>query len=221
MLNDINEIESFKKKIFDHLALFRSNVISEKIINRLADELDVSAENLLNEFSDNKKQIIINKVFSDKIISETISQTKENNDKKFEYLRNKILVSERKLILASFYNRRLCFEIESKLENHFCSETNRNILYKLLSYYKNHENMNEDAFYDTLTMEEKENVLDILNKESIPDLQEIDLLVKNIKKWPYDKMIHKLSSKEEKTFDDLQRLSEYKRITTIIKKSKE
>ena len=64
-------------------------------------------------------------------------------------------------------------------------------------------------------------ILDILNKESIPELQEIDLLVKNIKKWPYDKMIHILSSKKEKTFDDLQRLSEYKRETTIIKKNKE
>ena len=81
--------------------------------------------------------------------------------------------------------------------------------------------MNETSFYESLTIEEKENILDILKKESSPDLQEIDLLVNNIKKWPYDKMIHILSSKEEKTFDDLQRLSEYKRVTTTIKKSKE
>lgn len=219
--SNFNQLETFKGNIFNHLTLFKSNVISEKIINRLAADLDVNPDSLLNDFTNNKRQIILNNEFSDKVISETIIETKEKSDKKFEYLRSKIIASERKLLVASFYNRKSCFEIESKLENYFCYEVNRNILYKLLSYYKGHEAMNESVFFESLTNDEKEVMSNIKEKETVPDMTEIDLLIKNIKKWPYDKMIHKLSSKEKKTFEDLQRLSEYKRITTIIKKNKE
>ena len=61
----------------------------------------------------------------------------------------------------------------------------------------------------------------IIETETLPDSKEIRVLVNNIKNWPYDKVINILNNKEEKTPEDLQRITEYKRKITIIKRTKE
>ena len=81
--------------------------------------------------------------------------------------------------------------------------------------------INEEIFMQRLDYIEKETLLDIKNKETMPSNTEIITLVKNIKKWPYDKAINRINNKEEKETDDLIKLSEYKRKTIIINKNKE
>ena len=81
--------------------------------------------------------------------------------------------------------------------------------------------MNKDVFFESLTSSEQEIMSSILSEETMPDSKEIITLINNIKKWPYDKVINILNNKEEKTPEDLQRITEYKRKITIIKKNKE
>ena len=120
-----------------------------------------------------------------------------------------------------YYNKKQCFEIENALESFYYDENNRNILFKILSYYRLHDLMNKDVLFEKLTSYEQEVLQSIIDNESTPDSKEIKILVNNIKNWPYDKVINILNNKEQKTPEDLQRITEYKRKITIIKKNKE
>ena len=81
--------------------------------------------------------------------------------------------------------------------------------------------MNKSILFESLTSQECDVLQDIIDNEVLPDLNEIKILVNNIKNWPYDKVINILNNKDEKTPEDLQRITEYKRKITIIKKNKE
>lgn len=222
-LNNVNSIEEFKNKIFKYLNVFKSNIITEKTVKQLSIDLKVSYENLISDFNNNKNNISIQH-YDEKDLEEVNKIITDQNNKsnsRFIYAQQKYLKSERMLLLAALNDKKNCYEIENLLENHFYNEINRNILYKLLSYYKMYDIMNEEIFIQRLDYIEKETLLDIKNKETMPSNTEIISLVKNIKKWPYDKAINRINNKEEKETDDLIKLSEYKRKTIIINKNKE
>lgn len=222
-LNNVNSIEEFKNKIFKYLNVFKSNIITEKTVKQLSIDLKVSYENLISDFNNNKSNISIQH-YDEKDLEEVNKIITDQNNKsnsRFIYAQQKYLKSERMLLLAALNDKKNCYEIENLLENHFYNEINRNILYKLLSYYKMYDTMNEEIFIQRLDYIEKETLLDIKNKETMPSNTEIISLIKNIKKWPYDKAINRINNKEEKDTDDLIKLSEYKRKTIIINKNKE
>ena len=222
-LNNVNSIEEFKNKIFKYLNVFKSNIITEKTVKQLSIDLKVSYENLISDFNNNKSNISIQH-YDEKDLEEVNKIITDQNNKsnsRFIYAQQKYLKSERMLLLAALNDKKNCYEIENLLENHFYNEINRNILYKLLSYYKMYDTMNEEIFIQRLDYIEKETLLDIKNKETMPSNTEIISLIKNIKKWPYDKAINRINNKEEKDPDDLIKLSEYKRKTIIINKNKE
>ena len=222
-LNNVNSIEEFKNKIFKYLNVFKSNIITEKTVKQLSIDLKVSYENLISDFNNNKSNISIQH-YDEKDLEEVnkiITDQNKKSNSRFIYAQQKYLKSERMLLLAALNDKKNCYEIENLLENHFYNEINRNILYKLLSYYKMYDIINEEIFMQRLDYIEKETLLDIKNKETMPSNTEIITLVKNIKKWPYDKAINRINNKEEKETDDLIKLSEYKRKTIIINKNKE
>ena len=222
-LNNVNSIEEFKNKIFKYLNVFKSNIITEKTVKQLSIDLKVSYENLISDFNNNKSNISIQH-YDEKDLEEVnkiITDQNKKSNSRFVYAQQKYLKSERMLLLAALNDKKNCYEIENLLENHFYNEINRNILYKLLSYYKLYDIINEEIFMQRLDYIEKETLLDIKNKETMPSNTEIISLIKNIKKWPYDKAINRINNKEEKDTDDLIKLSEYKRKTIIINKNKE
>lgn len=219
-LNNINSVEEFKNNVFKHLSIYKSNILIEKIIKKLSIDLNVSVDTLLNDYNKNKELKIVDEHQKTQT-QENIKKTNENENKRFEYSLQKYLTSERRLILAAYNNKKTCFEIESMLENHFYDNINRNILYKILTYYQNYDTMNKEVLFEKLLNEEIEVLNSIIQEEALPTNNEILVLIKNIKAWPYDKVINILNNKTEKTVDDLQRITEYKRKITIIKKNKE
>ena len=219
-LNNINSVEEFKNNVFKHLSIYKSNILIEKIIKKLSIDLNVNVDTLLNDYNKNKELKIVDEHQKTQT-QENIKKTNENENKRFEYSLQKYLTSERRLILAAYNNKKTCFEIESMLENHFYDNINRNILYKILTYYQNYDTMNKEVLFEKLLNEEIEVLNSIIQEEALPTNNEILVLIKNIKAWPYDKVINILNNKTEKTVDDLQRITEYKRKITIIKKSKE
>lgn len=218
--NNLNSIENFKSNIFKHLSLFKSKIIFEKIIKNLSNDLNISSEILLSDYNKNTDLNKINELTkkeNDKIIKDA----NKKGNKRFEYSLKKYSISERKLLLASYNSKKNCFEIENLLENHYFDEINRNLLFKILTFYKTNDIMNHNELQNNLTDSEKDRLKSIIEEENMPNQKEIKVLINNIKMWPYDKVINILNNKEEKTSDDLARIAEYKRQTTIINKNKE
>lgn len=218
--NNLNAIESFKTNIFNHLSIFKSNIINEKIIRMLSNDLNVSIENLLSDYNKNKEVENTNQL-SKQQTEKTIIEINVKGNKRFEYSAQKYSKSERRLLLASYNNKKSCFEIENALENCFYDEINRNILFKILTYYKNNDVMNYNELQRLLNDTENERLKSIIDNEIIPSPKEIKVLINNIKIWPYDKVINILSNKQNKTAEDLELIAEYKRQITIINKNKE
>ena len=200
--------------------MFKSKIIFEKIIKNLSNDLNISSEILLSDYNRNTDLNKINELTkkeNDKIIKEA----NKKGNKRFEYSLKKYSISERKLLLASYNSKKNCFEIENLLENHYFDEINRNLLFKILTFYKTNDIMNHNELQNNLTDSEKDRLKSIIEEENMPNQKEIKVLINNIKMWPYDKVINILNNKEEKTSDDLARIAEYKRQTTIINKNKE
>lgn len=215
-----SSIEQFKNNIFSHLAIFKSNTLVEKVINDLAKDLNVSIENIISDYNKNK-DTKINDIQTKNESKQIISDNIKKGNKRFEFSLKKYMISERKLILACYNNKKSCFEIENMLDNHFYDETNRNILFKILKHYRTYDIINKDVLFTNLTEFEQQTLQSILDTETLPNNKEIKTLINNIKIWPYDKVINMLNNKEEKTPEDLQRITEYKSKITIIKKDKE
>lgn len=219
--SNYNSIENFKSLIFKHLSIFKSNIFNEKILKLLSSDLNVNVETLLNDY--NKISEIDN--YTEPVpeipVEDFGGEQPVNKNKRYEYLLVKYRNSERKLLFACYQNKKNCFEIENSLESFYVEEINRNILFKLLTFYKTHDLMNKEVLFETLTTDEQYTLDSILETETLPDSKEIRVLINNIKNWPYDKVINILNNKDNKTPEDLQRITEYKRKITIIKKNKE
>ena len=237
--SNYNSLEYFKISIFKYLIMFKSNIIKDKILNLLSNDLNIKIDVLSNDYSNyinhnnynNYSNYAGDYGYNEPIPAEPpidyipiddfkpISQNQSN--KRYEYLLIKYRTSERKLLFACYQNKKNCFEIENALDSHYFDEINRNILFKLLTFYRSHDLMNKSILFESLTSQECDVLQDIIDNEVLPDLNEIKILVNNIKNWPYDKVINILNNKDEKTPEDLQRITEYKRKITIIKKNKE
>lgn len=219
--SNYNSIENFKSLVFKHLSIFKSNIFNEKILKLLSSDLNVNVETLLNDY--NKISEIDN--YTEPVpeipVEDFGGEQPVNKNKRYEYLLVKYRNSERKLLFACYQNKKNCFEIENSLESFYVEEINRNILFKLLTFYKTHDLMNKEVLFETLTTDEQYTLDSILDTETLPDSKEIRVLINNIKNWPYDKVINILNNKDNKTPEDLQRITEYKRKITIIKKNKE
>ncbi len=220
--NNYNDLEKFKINIFKHLSLFKSNILTEKVIKALSNDLNVSVESLLNDLNKSKNSVNITEIIennntNDKIIAD--NRSKEN--KRFEYAKQKCLKSERKLIFAAYTNKKDCLEIDNLLECHFVDGVNRDILVELVLYYQQNNLMLDEIFFNKLTEEQKNTLQSILANETLPGSSEIKILVKNVKEWPFKNAINRINKETNKTTDDLERIIEYKKKTTIIKRNKE
>lgn len=236
--NNYNSIDNFKNIIFKHLSMYKSNIFKEKILNLLSKDLNINIENLSLDYNNNYNSNYNNSHdnnytdyagmeppinnFVDEIpVSDIVPINDNPINKRYEYLLIKYRASERKLLYACYHNKKDCFEIENALESHYFDEINRNILFKILTFYRTHDLMNKEVMFSTLSFEEANVLQSVLDSETLPNQKEIITLVNNIKNWPYDKVINILNNKDEKTPEDLKRITEYKRKITIIKKNKE
>ena len=219
--SNYNDLEKFKINIFKHLSLFKSNILVEKILKQLSTDLNVSVENILNDFNKNKDNVNINEVVetnkdNDKVIADI--RAKEN--KKFDYAKQKYLKSERMLILAAYNNKKSCLEIDSLLEHSFVDIIHRDILNTLVLFYQHNEFVSKEKLNEKLSIEQQQVLQSILDKESLPDNSEIKVLIKNVKEWPYINSINRLNNEPVKTPEILERIIEYKKKITIIRRSK-
>ncbi len=217
ILADTTSIEIFKTNIFKHLSLFKSSTLTEKYIKTMADELSVSVISLnsdLNTSSVTRVSELYN-VLEKKSIAKDSSKTIATNKE----LSKKYFRTERYLIRAAFDNKKSCLEIESKLSNNYVDNVHRDILYKLMAFYRNNQTMNMDILENQLTQVENDELKDIISKERIPNETVVEKLINNIvKEWPCVKANEEAKKNDNRTLEDLERTSINKRSYTKITK---
>ena len=86
---------------------------------------------------------------------------------------------------------------------------------------KVNETMNKEKLFEKLTPDLKENIQNILDNESVPGVTELRVLIKNVKEWPYISAINRLNNEPVKTPEILEKIIDYKKRITTIRKSKD
>ncbi len=220
VLTDVNEIESFKNKIFSYLPMFQSNLVVETYIKKMANDIQISYDALISDY----KNVVSTKIDYPQEYNNKNNNSYDNNLNnqpvviKQPKSKKKYLKSERKLIVASYNEQEKCLYIENQLENNFVDKINREILFKIRMYYQKHNQMIDQEFQQALSEDEWRVLREILEDEEIPNGSEIEILINNVKEWPYVKAANQEALSENKTIEGINRLSSYKKAITRIKK---
>lgn len=215
VFDNIREKEVFQNHVYKYLRAFASTLLTDKYLKILSTDLDVSLSMLVNDFQ-NKR------IYPASDIIPPIDIKERSPKKKNHYQREKCFKSECMLLKAALEDKKTCLEIDAKLDNYFYDHLNRDLLYKMMTFYQTHNQMDLSLFAKELTKEEEERCNNVFNRELCPAKEEIIDLINNIKNWPYLKRIETLGMKDEKSTEDLQELVTYKKMTTrIVRKKKE
>ena len=236
-LNDLASAENFKNIVFKYLNLFNSNLIQERFLNKLKDQLNISYDALFDDYQLFKSNHQVDKQVPLK--NQNYNQNDnfnieefpsfdpyENQDQQLykqqsniaSYEKKAYIKSERKLIYAAYMDKVNCLEIDSKLKYAYVLDENRNILYKMLEYYQSREKIIEEEFNKLLTEEELLTLKDILKKEKSFDFDYIEDCIKKVKDYPIFKGIEaEKNNGQKRSLEDLDDLITKKKKITIKK----
>lgn len=177
---DLFSIESFKNEIFKILRAFQSQVLTEKFLDKLSKDLNVSRESLVADY---------------KKIPLKIDKPYKPQEPERKRLISKYLKSEQQLIKYSYENKEYCQRIKNELDIDYVDKDNREILQKMYKYYKTHDQIDKVDFETQLTSTEIQVLDEILNSSAYNDFIQIEILVKNVRKYTKEKQKELLKSK--------------------------
>ena len=227
---NINSKDAFKNIIFKYLMNFNSSLIIDAIINRLSKDLEISADVLLNDFnvfakSNTKLPKQTNqKEYYENIQSEVNDdiqfdfEEKDNQKGKIYYQKLKYINAEKKLLYASYNNKIKCLEIDKKLKYYFVDDINRDIRFKLVSYYQNYEMMKKELLFKEFTNEEINAMEDILKYQKDSNEDDINECINCVLQYPsFSKIVSDSNNGEVKTIDDLNDIIKAKKNISKVK----
>jgi DNA primase len=190
---DLLSVETFKNEIFKILRSFQSQVLTEKFLDKLAVDLNVSRESLVVDFRKLPLQV---------------EQSTPPQEVKRVKLVSKYLKSERQLLRYSLESKDFCLRIKQELDIDHVDKDNREILQKLYNYYRKNEQLNREDFQNQLTRSELLIVEEILNSDAYQDFThiEIERLVGIVKQYNIEKQREVLKGKPK---DDPSVLEKY------------
>lgn len=155
-MNNLNSIEIFKNATFDMMNYFNSSVLNERLIEKLARDLNVSVESLKFDF--NKKPIV------EQIQSELPDISLPVLPPKVKHNKGKFIKASKRLIYIAYYSKDQCHYIKNKLNDHFVDKLHNSLLVQIISFYNKNEKMDE-SFKDSLGKNELNLLNDILTSE--------------------------------------------------------
>ncbi|MDD4001027.1 MAG: DNA primase [Bacilli bacterium] len=207
-VKDINSIENFKEEMFQHLNYYRSNVLSEKFLVRMSEDLQVSLESLQADYSNSAYKIpVIKKPI-------TFPLKKARKHRKTKYIN-----SEKQLIKISYHDKDQCFRIIEAVGIDFVDTKNYSILNIIGEYYQNNDEMNSEDFCTKLTSEEEYILKEILETKNNFDEQPLEVLVKIVKSHTKENLYEKLKAeyKENPSKENWAKLANLKKELTSLK----
>lgn len=210
-LNNINTIENFKRQIFKHLTLFNSNVITEMYLKKISDDLGVSIESLHADYRNQTPKII---KFKQIPITDKYDRS--------EVIINKYDRIQKELIHYALTHPEKLIEIVNGMNHNYVNDENRDIMLEIYHYYSFNQTIDPEAIKSRLDQKLVHVFEDILNMKFPQEVEEVEILLKTFSNYRYVKNTLILKDKDEKTKEDLKKISINKKyLTTIKSKPKE
>lgn len=216
--NDITSCENFKNNIFKYMKFYNSQTLNEALIKKISMELNISTQSILNDFNNDKSVIEVVEIIPEPVPELTEKPTKGKRRKK-----NKYDKAEDQIIVFAYQNQENCNYVAGLLALGQCvKKEKRNILLKLIDYYRDNELMNIEIFEKDLTEEEKR-IIEKIIKLPIPMQIEIESLADVISEYQIEKKNEMIFKElEEKTINvsTIQEFINVKQKTVKIKEKK-
>lgn len=161
-LDNLNSIEIFKKQIFEYLVYFKSSVLTERFLEKLANDLNVSIESLKDDFSKSPKKVAVQiKYVDDYEIPKTYNPSITSKKKKIKI--DKYINASKNLIKIAYYSKEQSNKIRFKLDNKYVDKTHNSLLAQIYEYYNKNEEMSSEKFKATLSQVEINALNEILD----------------------------------------------------------
>lgn len=239
-VNNLNSLEIFKNEIFNYLVYFNSNVLTERFMIKLSEDISVSVESLKLDFAKLSKQPdnIIEPVYEPEYENSGYDYLPELPDfttatvvvEKQKHKKNKYINASKNLIKIAFNSKEFCNLIKQKLNDRFVDKTHNSLLVQIYNFYSKNNEMSPNGFKEGLSQNEVELLNDVLNSnfdiEFIKvDQGPIDEYVKQINQFYIEKQLEDLKAKMDsdeslKNLENINELKKLKKELTILKKNK-
>lgn len=181
-LNDPQSIEHFKRTIFTELSYYKSNVLNEIYIQKIAQDLGISQESLKDDLARSvpreryipplEEQELIQKIDTEVIVE-------------------KYAQAEKLLVISSMENKDNCMRIFRELDYHTVQVKYYQLLASLYEYYQTNQSIDVDLLKRNLNKDQIE-LVDELLRETQYDISfielETDKLIHLVKQYPNEKI---------------------------------
>lgn len=198
-LEFVSHREQFKRQIYHFAYTLQSHTLQELILKKLAYDISIGEQSILQEFNSGKSQVYKNSNINNNKNENPQIQSRQLRDTKYER-------SEKMLIHYMLKERRVALQVEKELNGYLNDPTRRNIVLYILDYYTTHETMNLQYFLNWIDEALVKPITDIIFEcESLPPLgsdEVIHDLIFVVKEYVYKAQMEQLKKQiSEATLD--------------------
>ncbi|MEE1238209.1 MAG: DNA primase [Turicibacter sp.] len=198
-LDFVSHREQFKRQIYHFAYTLNSHTLQELILKKLAQDISIGEQSILQEFNSGKSQVYKNSNISNNKNENKQIHSRQVRDTKYER-------SEKMLIHYMLKERRVALQVEKELNGYLNDATRRNIVLYILDYYTTHEMMNLQYFLNWIDEALVKPITDIIFEcESLPPLasdEVISDLISVVKEYVYKAQMEQLKKQiSESTLD--------------------
>ena len=198
-LEFVSHREQFKRQIYHFAYTLQSHTLQELILKKLAYDISIGEQSILQEFNSGKSQVYKNSNINNNKNENRQIQSRQLRDTKYER-------SEKMLIHYMLKERRVALQVEKELNGYLNDPTRRNIVLYILDYYTTHETMNLQYFLNWIDEALVKPITDIIFEcESLPPLggdEVIQDLISVVKEYVYKAQMAQLKKQiSEATLD--------------------
>ena len=198
-LEFVSHREQFKRQIYHFAYTLQSHTLQELILKKLAYDISIGEQSILQEFNSSKSQVYKNANINNNKNENLQIHSRQVRDTKYER-------SEKMLIHYMLKERRVALQVEKELNGYLNDPTRRNIVLYILDYYTTHETMNLQYFLNWIDEALVKPITDIIFEcESLPPLGSDEViydLISVVKEYVYRAQMERLKKQiSEATLD--------------------
>ena len=198
-LDFVSHREQFKRQIYHFAYTLQSHTLQELILKKLAYDISIGEQSILQEFNSSKSQVYKNANINNNKNENLQIHSRQVRDTKYER-------SEKMLIHYMLKERRVALQVEKELNGYLNDPTRRNIVLYILDYYTTHETMNLQYFLNWIDEALVKPITDIIFEcESLPPLGSDEViydLISVVKEYVYRAQMEQLKKQiSEATLD--------------------
>ena len=198
-LEFVSHREQFKRQIYHFAYTLQSHTLQELILKKLAYDISIGEQSILQEFNSSKSQVYKNSNMNNNKNGNRQIHARQLRDTKYER-------SEKMLIHYMLKERRVALQVEKELNGYLNDPIRRNIVLYILDYYTTHETMNLQYFLNWIDEALVKPITDIIFEcESLPPLASEEVihdLISVVKEYVYKVQMEQLKKQiSEATLD--------------------